>query len=164
MKIEGEHIAIRSLRMSDAEHLFRWENDESIWSVSGRSEALELELIQDYIRGVRDIYLDKQLRFIITENDHPIGTIDLFQFDQERATAGIGILIGEMDARGSGYAKEALALLVDYCKLYLGIRHLDALVPEENEASLRLFKGQGFHEVDSIGGIRSLRLELEEEE
>lgn len=164
MKFEGEHITIRTLRMSDAPYLFRWENDESIWSVSERTETLDLELIQDYIRGVRDVYLDKQLRFIIDLGEEPIGTIDLFNYDQLSGTAGVGILIGEQAQRGAGHASEALELLVDYAKSYLGLLHLYAHIPKGNEASQRLFKRAGFHQMEEDGPVLLFRLEMEEEE
>ena len=44
-----------------------------------------------------------------------IGLIDLFDFDAKNKRAGVGIIIQNEVDRNSGYGKEALGLMIDYC-------------------------------------------------
>jgi len=156
MQLVGELIQLRALEPSDLDRLYKWENDSSIWSVSGTLAPFSRFVLEQYLASShQDIYSSKQLRLMIDltvngeeEDDdlepHVIGCIDLFDFDPKNRKAGVGILIADRADRGKGYATEALNLLVDYGFDVLDLHQIYSNVRVDNENSVALFKKIGF--------------------
>lgn len=142
----GKHISLRALEKEDLDFLYKVENDDALWEVSGTQIPFSKTLLKDYLSNAhRDIYEVKQLRLVICKADHlPLGFIDIFDFDIQHRRAGIGIVIAQQEERRKGYGKEALQLLCDYCFLHLNLHQVYANVLEENTASQYLFEGMGF--------------------
>jgi diamine N-acetyltransferase len=137
---------------TDLELLYEWENDTTIWMVSGTQTPFSRFVLEQYLTSShQDIYTNKQLRLIIeffedTEDDigYPVGCIDLFDFDPKNMHAGIGILIGDKEMMNHGFATEALGLLINYCFKTVNLHQIYCNITTENEASLHLFKKMGF--------------------
>jgi len=151
--LKGDNITLRALEPADLDILFEWENDTSIWMVSGTLQPFSRFVLEQYLASAHlDIYAHKQLRLVIDlmEDDEdsdetiPIGCIDLFDFDPKNRRAGIGILIGDKDMRGNGYGAEALTLLINYAFKTLDLHQLFCTITPDNEPSLHLFKKLGF--------------------
>jgi len=75
--------------------------------------------------------------------NNPIGSIDLFDFDPSNKRAGIGILITD-DERNKGYASEALELLISHCFGTLQLHQIYCNISADNQVSLQLFKKHNF--------------------
>ena len=171
MHLQGNQIFLRSVQSSDSEILYKWENDKSIWKVSGTKKPFTKKEIQDFILNQKDIYLDKQLRLMICLSpirplpDSPIqkqkrgnreretvGCIDLFNFNESNLTAGIGILV-EKKHRKNGYASDALSLLIKYSFEILCLNELCCNISENNKASIKLFQKNKFKIFDKKNGV-----------
>jgi diamine N-acetyltransferase len=144
-------IVLRAPEPSDIDILYKWENDEKIWSVSNIITPFSKHTISKYIENSHiDLYESKQLRLMIDviEGDdslkRTIGTVDLFEFDPFHNRAGIGILIGEENDRKKGYASIVLDKIILYAFDTLQVHQLFCNISEENEESLMLFKKKGF--------------------
>lgn len=144
MKLHGKKCFLRAVEPHDIEHFFRWENDTENWLVSGTTAPFSRNDLERYVRGIRDIYADRQLRLVIATEERPVGSIDLFDFDPLHRRAGIGILIGEQKFRGSGIAYDALIAVCDYAFDTLQLHQIYANIPGNNEASIALFEKAGF--------------------
>ena len=144
MRLQGNNTFLRALEPHDVECLFHWENDPSNWLVSGTKTPFSKQQISQYIKGIRDIYIDKQLRLMICTEQEPIGTIDLYDFNPANMRAGIGILIGKEKYRGKGYAKDALQTLIKYAFEILILHQLHVCIPAYNVKSQELFEKNGF--------------------
>lgn len=155
MLLVGELIRLRALEPVDLNRLYRWENDTSIWSVSGTMAPFSRFVLEEFVNQAhQDIYTNKQLRLMIElkyvrENDHydeskSIGCVDIFEFDPRNRRAGLGILIADRADRGKGYATEALHLVIEYAFQVLDLHQLYCNVRIDNESSLALFKKHGF--------------------
>ena len=146
MKLEFGKIRFRALEPEDIDLLFEWENETEIWEISNTSEPFSKYILAKYIKDShRDIYESKQIRLIIeTTDSHPVGAIDLFDFDPFHFRAGVGILIHNPADRKLGYASDALELLCRYASEYLRLHQLYANITEDNIASIHLFKKVGF--------------------
>lgn len=142
----GRQIHLRALEPDDLDYLFKWENDPANWPITNTFIPFSRDLLKSYVSAVKDIFSDKQFRFVIGENSthRPIGFVDLFEFDPFHRRAGIGILIAEISDRNKGLASETIDLLKKYCSETLGIHLLYCNILEDNEASLRLFEKNGF--------------------
>ncbi len=147
--LKGEHIFLRALEPEDLEFIYDIENDEHLWELSNTQTPYSRYLIKQYLENAhKDIFEVKQLRLVISDyNNQTLGLIDLFDFDFKNKRAGVGILIKSESNRYQGYGKEALKLLIDYSFQQLHLHQLFCNISEENNASLQLFKGQGFVEI-----------------
>ncbi len=148
--LEHAHISLRALEPEDLETLYRWENNPSVWQLSGTLVPYSKYILKQYLENsTKDIFELKQLRLIIElrEEKRPLGAIDLFDFDPYHRRAGVGILIAEGDDRGKGYASEALEALLKYAFEVLGLHQLWCNIEATNIASIQLFSSRGFQKV-----------------
>ncbi len=161
MLLVGELIRLRALEPVDLNRLYKWENDTTIWSVSGTMAPFSRFVLEEFVNQAhQDIYTNKQLRLMIElkyisdheEIDEPkaIGCVDLFEFDPRNRRAGLGILIADRADRGKGYATEALHLVIEYAFQVLDLHQLYCNVRIDNESSVALFKKSGFE----ISGLK----------
>lgn len=156
MELVGELIQLRALEPADLKRLYKWENDSSIWSVSGTLVPFSRFVLEEFVNQAhQDIYTNKQLRLMIDlryfddEEDLSgevkcIGCVDLFEFDPKNKRAGVGILIADRAVRGKGFATEALHLVIDYGFNILDLHQIYSNVRVDNESSVALFKKLGF--------------------
>ncbi len=157
MIIRGTDISLRPPRMSDAPAMLLWESQQDSVKVSSHEGVFKLKDIQAYIQGIKDVYLDKQLRLVICDHsDKGLGCVDLFDVDMVVGKAAIGILIAAKCDRGKGLASEALQLLVEHSFHTLGLSEIIADVQIENKTSLNFFVRNGFEKNGMNQGIHHL--------
>ncbi|MFA8433685.1 MAG: GNAT family N-acetyltransferase [Marinifilaceae bacterium] len=145
--LEHHDIKLRALEPTDLELLYRWENDSEIWEVSHTLAPFSLFVLKQYLETAHlDIFETKQLRLVIElkSTGTPVGLIDLFDFDPFHRRAGVGIMIHDREHRRLGYASDALATLCNYAFEILQLHQLYCNITDTNEASLNLFKKNGF--------------------
>ena len=148
VKLSGENLLLRAPEPEDLDLLYLWENDPDVWHVSNTLTPFSRFTLKNYIENSHlDIYEAKQLRLMIELRDSitTIGTIDLFDFDPYHNRAGIGILIGDVNQRGKGYAAEALDLVIDYCFGHLNFHQLYCGIGADNLSSVKLFTSKTLH-------------------
>ena len=161
--LQSPNLRLRALEPSDLDLLYSWENNMEIWNVSNTITPFSKYILNKYIESShQDIYEAKQLRLIIEAKNqsslmfHPVGAIDLFDFDPFHSRAGIGILIHDAEERNKGYATEALKLLVKYSFETLQLHQLYCNIAAANLASIQLFQRLGF----KIVGIKEQWLKM----
>ncbi len=145
--LNHDHISLRALEPEDLEILYLWENDPTVWPLSGTLVPYSRYVLKQYLQNAgKDIFEQKQLRLIIElrEEKRPVGAIDLFDFDPFHRRAGVGVLIAGEEDRRKGYAGEALETLKRYCFQVLGLHQLWCNIAAGNPSSLRLFQSAGF--------------------
>ncbi|HBB90732.1 MAG: hypothetical protein A2X22_11455 [Bacteroidetes bacterium GWF2_49_14] len=143
----GKLIKLRAIEPADEDLLFRWENDTLNWQVSNTFAPFSRRILKQYLEQAHlDIFQSRQLRLVIetAEPLKPVGMIDLFDYDPFHQRAGIGILIGDPDQRGKGYALDALHALNRYAFKVLMLRQVFCSIDETNQISLSLFQKAGF--------------------
>ncbi|WP_367327580.1 GNAT family N-acetyltransferase [Lentimicrobium sp.] len=143
----GKKIRLRAPEPADIDLLYQWENDPEIWHVSNTSAPYSRFAIEQYVLNAgNDIFNSRQLRLMIVPLESEsvaAGAIDLFDYEPIHRRAGVGIMIGK-SFRGKGYASEALALILDYCRNILNLHQVYCNISEDNAASIRLFDEAGF--------------------
>jgi len=72
-----------------------------------------------------------------------LGNIGLKIIDHDAKIAEVGFIL-KPDAKGKGYASEALSLVKDYAFMELGLNKLVALCSVANAGSYRLLEKSGF--------------------
>ena len=145
MFIKNDTITLRCAEPEDAGQIYVWENDRSVWRVSGTHVPYSRFQIEQFLLGNNDLFSQKQLRLMIDLNDggKSIGCVDIFDYDSINSRAGIGILV-DKDFRNQGYAKAALALSVEYLFHDLMLHQVYCSIDETNVESQKLFESLGF--------------------
>jgi diamine N-acetyltransferase len=146
MFLKGNNIQLRALEPSDANLLYRWENDRSLWPVSFTQIPFSKFILEDFVNTAhQDIYTNKQLRLMAEslETKSTIGIVDLYEFDPQHARCGLGIFISEI-YRGKGSALECVELVKEYCFNTLHLKQLFVHVNNSNSASIALFEKAKF--------------------
>lgn len=144
--LENNNIYLRALEPYDADVLYKWENDTSVWNVSQTQIPFSKYMMKEFALADQDIYKHKQLRLIICakETDAPIGAVDFFEFDPFHQRIGIGVLVASNLDKKKGFATEAIETTCNYAFKYLGVQQLFCSITENNTASLKLFDKSGF--------------------
>lgn len=141
MNIEGNRVTLRALEIEDLEAMYGWENDMSVWRVSGSIAPFSRNILSRLIDEQQfDIYATRQMRLVIECNKSgvAIGAIDLFEFDPQNLRAGIGIIVAP-PYRRKGFAMDALLCIERYAREVLHLHQLWCSVTADNQASLALF-------------------------
>lgn len=139
--LENNILRLRAPEPEDLDLLYAWENDTVIWENGASIVPFSRYSIKQYLIDYKhDIYVDKQLRLVVTlrETGESVGTVDLYDFDPFHRRAGVGILI-DRKHRCKGYGLQTLTLLEEYAFRFLNLKQLYAIIPEKNSSSIRLF-------------------------
>ncbi len=168
MNIEGRIVRLRAVEPADIDRMYLWENDASVWEVSGTLVPFSRHTLQRFLdEQAYDLLQTRQQRLIIEvpEADgrtddgqeavlhaqagqamRAVGALDLFELDMLHRRVGIGILIHAAADRSHGYARDAVETICRHAREVLGLHQVWCHAGAANEASLRLFAACGFRE------------------
>jgi ribosomal-protein-alanine N-acetyltransferase len=140
------------VRVSDVnENYYRWMNDpEIIQYLESRFAPNSMGSLLEYVKGFQGNKDNVFLAVVLKENHTHIGNIKIGPINWFHRLADIGIIIGEKDCWGNGYASEAISLLTDFAFDTLNLHKLTAGCYEQNKGSLKTFQKAGFE----IEGVR----------
>jgi len=146
--LQSDTVLLRALEDSDLDFLYALENDPTIWAVSDTLAPISRFTLRQYLaNAAADFHEVRQMRLVICAADeHPVGTVDLFNFEPLHQRAGVGITVLAAERR-RGYAQAALTLLLAYARQHLRLHQLHCTISVDNEASLLLFETAGFRRV-----------------
>lgn len=147
-KIDGERLYLRPVEMADVtDEYVNWLNNEEI------NQYLESRFVNHTLESVR-AYVEKIVRdpevfffaMVRKDNNRHIGNIKLGPVDWRHKIGDIGIIIGDQDSWGKGFAAEAIAALSGFAFSELGLHKLTAGAYENNIGSIKAFQKAGFAE------------------
>jgi len=152
LKISGERIYLRKIRVKDVDGPYQhWLQDpevtrylESRFSKNTRAEMEKF--VKNAINDSNTLFL----AIVLKDGDRHIGNIKLSPINRIHKTAELGILIGEKDCWGKGFATEAIKLLADYAFTELHLHKITSGCYACNAASARAFEKAGF----AVEGVR----------
>jgi RimJ/RimL family protein N-acetyltransferase len=139
----NENVAIRVIDVSDFNLLKQIELDTSNRKYTDLKEELNEEILYSFIVSNHDVYLHKQLKFTIIENDDKVGFLDIYDVDFNKNCAGIGIFVLP-EFRRKQIASSAIELGINWCK-NIGIRHFLVEIEKTNDCSIHLFQKAKFN-------------------
>jgi RimJ/RimL family protein N-acetyltransferase len=140
-RISGKRLYLRLIEESDAGHLHRWLSDVEVRKLTESSEishAETVDLVNEWINDPSVV----ELIIVDKANDKPIGEITLRIDADDSSTADFGIVIGENEYRGKGYARESVETLVAELAREKHLREITCEILLINEPSLYLFKNK----------------------
>ena len=145
MKMIGKKVVLRDAGMQDHELLQSLIYDPEIVKVTGGYGNAGLWTLRSGRSGYGPV-ASGGLRKIIADQEEEqtgIGMILLSHVDAENKTAEVYIKLLRA-ARGRGYGRDAVSVLVSCAFRELGLDHIYASILEYNTASRRLFESCGF--------------------
>lgn len=146
--LKGERIYLREVRPSDVNENYKsWMNDPEVTRyLESRFYPNSLEELQDYVTHKLGDRENVFLAILLNDGDRHIGNIKLGPINWIHRFADVGLLIGEKDCWGKGYATEAIRLVTAYAFKTLNLHHLTAGCYAENIGSAKAFIKAGWQQ------------------
>lgn len=150
--LSGQNIYLREVLISDVTgSYYRWMNDPGITQfLESRFRPNSIESLTEYVKSKTADSSNIFLAIILKEDHRHIGNIKLGPINWVHRFADIGIVVGEKDCWGKGYASEAIGLVTKFAFDTLNLHKLTASCYEMNHGSVKAFQKAGFY----IEGIR----------
>lgn len=143
--LSNRNIFLRPMELYDAEKVGKWRFSEDNYSYfyefTPTSRFVNELWFQDTLKK------KTELNFIITEKNGniDIGMISLVDIDFRNQKCEMGrVLIAEKDARGKGFGKQAIQLLLEYAFKHLNMHKVYCEVLSDNLTAIETYKKCGF--------------------
>lgn len=151
LALVGEKITLREFTREHGrdERYLGWLRDLAVIVNIYRMEyllPLSPQTVEDYVETILKSGKDCFFAIHETEGDRFIGTQRIGHIDWRVGIGDIGIMIGERDAWGKGYATEAIRLACDYAFNTLSLRRLTGGTAASNVAMQKCFTRLGFNQ------------------
>ncbi len=142
-QIETSRLRLRPMRKDDAELVVAWRNAAAPMFFL---PPPTLQQHRSWFDGPRRGRVD----YMIVRKDEmrPIGVVNFKNIDGRKQRAEAGKLLGDVDSRGQGMAKEAFAGWLLYGFNYLDFREVIIQTRADNSANIHLNRRLGFHIID----------------
>jgi RimJ/RimL family protein N-acetyltransferase len=146
LRLDGDRLYLRPLRPADATAAYaRWLNDPEVNRfLESRFRSHAVEDLRQFIGKIGSDPACLFLAIRLHDADRHIGNIKLGPIDPHHRLGDIGLLIGEKDCWGRGYAAEAVRLLADHAFTELRLHKLTASCYGPHRSSARAFEKAGF--------------------
>lgn len=132
--------------MHDSPAIFRLRADPEVAVYLNRKLQTEVEEAEAFIAKLTGGFDEGKWYYWLVKSKEEgtfLGTICLWNFSEDRFSAEVGYeLLPEH--QGKGYAREALAAILEYGFISLGLTRIDGIVEEGNERSKALLDRFGF--------------------
>ncbi len=142
--IRGQQIYLRPITVEDTEMVVRWRNMPVVVKNFIYRKPVSCEDHENWLKN--KVFKGLVHQFIVCRNEDqlPMGSVYLQNFEEEHRKAESGIYLGEAQAYGKGIGTEAIHLMAGYAFETLGMHKLAARVLAYNTASRRLHEKTGY--------------------
>lgn len=143
--IESERLILRPLDSSFlSQEYLNWMNDEEVNKYLESGGDYTFEKLKHFLNEVEKSSILFWAIIIKDSNKH-IGNIKIDPISKRNKTGEYGILIGDKNEWGKGYAKEASSSILKFCfSDRILLRKVTLGVVAENESALLLYQKLGF--------------------
>ena len=141
--LRGEQNYLRPITADDTELAVRWRNQPSVVANFLYRKPITPKDHEDWLAN--KVFKGLVHQFIVcrNEDDKPLGSAYLQNFDEESRRAEWGIYLGEEQTYGKGVGTEAGHLILDYAFNTLGLHKVVSRVLARNTASARMSEKVG---------------------
>jgi len=144
--IDGKNIYLRGITPEDVnKEYIGWLNDFEITKdISTGLFPLSHDDVVKYVKQIIQNKNEVMFAIICKKEQKHIGNIKLGDINWVHRRAYLGLLIGNKNYWGKGYATEACDLIVWYAFNRLNIHKLSVALSEDNVSALKVYKKLGF--------------------
>ena len=120
-----------------------WMNDPEVIKHLSSGGGYTIEILERFLANINT---NTTLFWAITlkNNNKHIGNIKIHSFDKINFNCEYGIMMGDKNEWGKGYAKEASKIVIEYCFKNFKLRKINLGVIESSVAALNLYKKLNF--------------------
>lgn len=141
--IIANSIYLRPITLDDTELIVKWRNTKFVQDNFIFREKFTSAMHNNWMKTKVDT--GEVVQYIICEfNDNPIGSVYYRDFDAIQKSAEFGIFIGEENALGKGYGKEATSLFIQYGFNSMGLDKIILRVIDTNRRAEHVYEKVGF--------------------
>lgn len=141
--LSGRKVTLRPGNESDYYLLYKWYNDVELNKLAGWNDS---KVTADKLRYnmSRSFGYDPMNLMIDNEKGVPIGTIQLYDFNEQDKSCKLGIRIGDRDHWSKGYGEDAVRTLLEYAFMKIDIYRVTLKVYEYNTRAVNCYIKCGF--------------------
>lgn len=144
--LEGSGVRLRPLTATDYARVHAWYSDPELVAPFDRFST---DTYDEFVRAVEQASDDPASlapRFAVVEraSDTVVGVVGFYAAHPVLEYLDVWYVLGDREARGRGYGKEAVGLLVDHLFRTHAVERVGASADVDNQASYRLLEGLGF--------------------
>ncbi len=144
--IDGARVRLRAPTEHDIDPLFALFSDPEVMRYWSREPMRERSEAIAYVSSIVEGFERRDLlNWIVADraDDRMIGTCTLYDLQVQHLRAGIGYALSPA-RQGHGFAREAVALALDWGFSTLGLHRIEADIEPRNQPSERLLTALGF--------------------
>lgn len=152
--LEGTSVRLRPLTSADYPGVFAWYNDPEIVAPFDRFSVDTYEAFRHAVDASGEDPSSLAPRFAVERRDERkvVGVVGYYRAHPVLEYIDVWYVLGDRDARGRGFGKESVRLVLDHLFATTAVERVGATCDVENVPSYRLLEGLGFrHE----GTLRS---------
>ena len=147
--LETERLKLEPISIKFCSNKYvNWLNDPEIYQYLDNGGNYTYNSLFEYLNK----YTENPILFwaiIIKEDNTHIGNIKVDPINKKNQIGEYGILMGDKNKWGQGYAKEATKAVIDYCFKVLELRKITLGVIKDNITAVKLYQKLGF-EIEGI--------------
>jgi len=143
--LESERLLLEKVGLKHASDTYlAWMNDPDVYRYLESGGDYSRNKLEEYLKKAEDN--ESLLFWAIFRKDinRHIGNIKIDPVSRRHNRAEYGILLGDKESWGMGFAREATQLVLHYCFEVLCIRKIALGVIADNSAAVSLYKRMGF--------------------
>jgi len=146
VNLDSNRLQLRELMVSDVTGDYvSWLNDPKINQyLESRFSKYTLKDVQEFVRETNQKSSNILFGIFIKKSMKHIGNIKIGPINHNHKTAPIGILIGDKNEWGNGYASEAIKIVTQFGFDKLNLVKIYAGCYESNIGSKKAFKKAGY--------------------
>jgi ribosomal-protein-alanine N-acetyltransferase len=143
-RLESERLILLPLGLDFCtQEYVNWLNDSIVNKYLETVGNYTKESLKDFLKDVEQKNILFWAILVKSENKH-IGNIKIDPINHRHRVGEYGILMGDKDEWGKGYAEEASKLVIAYCFNELSLRKIVLGVVHKNLNAIKLYKKLGF--------------------
>lgn len=141
--LSGSKVTLRPGDERDFYLLHKWYNDNELNKLAGWNSS---KVTADRLRYniSRSFGCDPMNLMIDNEEGTPIGTIQLYDFNEQDKNCMLGIRIGDKNYWNKGYGADAVKTILEYAFMKMDIYRVTLKVYEYNERAVNCYQKCGF--------------------
>ena len=148
MRITGEQVYLRPITDSkeDTDNIIRWRNSETVRPYFIYQKPFTEEGHKQWLKN--EIFSGKGFQFIICkiEDDQPIGSTYLRDYDSYARKAEYGMFIGEQIEKGKGIGAEVMKLTTEFAFKELKLHKIYSRIFADNLMCIHSVKKTDFQQ------------------
>lgn len=151
MNIKGKIITLRAIDVADIETLNRWANAPEIWEMLGGWHfPYSILNTEQWVKSINNNDQKNQVFAIETKEHGLIGTANLVNIDWKNRNAFHGMMLGDKETRGKGYAQDTVMAIMRFAFDELGLQRLDGDMISSNKLSINFYTKRCGWEIEGV--------------